>query len=256
MAIPFEGAPIRFVCLISQSEVREPNEDLGLTFTLCIWTSFTTPPPATGQALAPGRPASRAAVSCTTVAERICPTCSKAGTTRRIGQGHSSENGTALSSLYRHLPAKSSQFVTCRPTELAARIRAALRRRIDPADSPEPFALGSLVIDYAERTVSVAGRPVELSVNAGRVLSHEELLNRVWGMDHRGGMSAVRSSVKRLRGKLGDNASNPKYIFAVPRVGYRVPRGETPGRRRRNRGDVVHYSMASSRAGSSHEHAR
>ena len=41
-------------------------------------------------------------------------------------------------------------------------------------------------------------------------------------------MSAVRSSVKRLRGKLGDNASNPNYIFAVSRVGYRMPKGETP----------------------------
>ena len=48
-------------------------------------------------------------------------------------------------------------------------------------------------------------------------------------MDHRGGMSAVRSSVKRLRGKLGDDASNPTFIFAVPRVGYRMPRGESPG---------------------------
>ena len=80
-----------------------------------------------------------------------------------------------------------------------ARIRAALRRRADPADSPEPFALGGLAIDYAERAVSVAGRPVELtdieyrllfelSVNAGRVLTHDELLDRVWGMDRRGGM--------------------------------------------------------------------
>ena len=81
--------------------------------------------------------------------------------------------------------------------------------------------MGGLAIDYAERAVGVAGRPVELtdieyrllfelSVNAGRVLTHDELLDRVWGMDRREGMSAVRSSVKRLRGKLDDNASNPK----------------------------------------------
>ena len=108
-----------------------------------------------------------------------------------------------------------------RPTELAARIRAALRRLVDPADSPEPFALGGLAIEY--RLL------FELSVNAGRVLTHDELLERVWGFDHRGGMSAVRSSVKRLRGKLDDDASNPTYIFAVPRVGYRMPRGETQG---------------------------
>ena len=41
-------------------------------------------------------------------------------------------------------------------------------------------------------------------------------------------MSAVRNSVKRLRGKLGDNASNPTYIFAVSLVGYRMPKGEPP----------------------------
>ena len=83
-------------------------------------------------------------------------------------------------------------------TELAARVRAALRRRADPSLSPDPFAL---------------------SANAGRVLTHDELLDRVWGMDRGGGMSAVRSSVKRLRGKLDDDASSPKYIFAVPRIG-------------------------------------
>ena len=125
-------------------------------------------------------------------------------------------------------------------TELTARIRAALRRRADPSLSPEPFALGALAIDYAERAVSVGGRSVELtateyrllfelSVNAGRVLTHDELLDRVWGMDGRGGMSAVRSAVKRLRGKLGDDAGSPKYVFAVPRVGYRMPKGEKPG---------------------------
>ena len=74
----------------------------------------------------------------------------------------------------------------------------------------------------------MARRPVELTDNAGRVLTHDELLDQVWGMVRGGGMSAVRSSVKRLRGKLGDNASNPNYIFAVPRVGYRMPKGETP----------------------------
>ena len=66
----------------------------------------------------------------------------------------------------------------------------------------------------------------DLSVNAGRVLTHDELLERVWGIDHTGRMSALRGAVKRLRGKLGDDASNPKYIFAVPRVGYRMAMGE------------------------------
>ena len=125
------------------------------------------------------------------------------------------------------------------PTELLARVRAAPRRRMEPylAGSPEPFSLGGLAIDYAQRAVSVGGRPVELtateyrllfelSVNAGRVMTHDELLDRVWGIDHTGGMSALRSAVKRQRSKLGDDASNPNYILAVPRVGYRMAKGE------------------------------
>ena len=73
------------------------------------------------------------------------------------------------------------------PTELTARIRAVLRRRA----APVPFALGPLAIDYEQRRVTVGGRPVELTAteyellrvlaqDAGRVLTHETLLRRVW----------------------------------------------------------------------------
>ena len=79
------------------------------------------------------------------------------------------------------------------PTELVARIRAALRRRADPV----PMVLGDLAIDYDRRRVTVAGRAVELtateyellrvlSQGAGRVLTHNTLLRRVWnGADRR-----------------------------------------------------------------------
>ena len=86
------------------------------------------------------------------------------------------------------------------PTELVARVRSAMRRRLAPVQDelPEPFVLGDLTIAYAERRVSLAGQPVhltvtehdllvELSVNAGRVLTHDYLLRRVWGADHTGG---------------------------------------------------------------------
>ena len=97
--------------------------------------------------------------------------------------------------------------------------------------------LGDLPIDYAERRVSLAGRRVhltpteyellfELSVNAGRVLSFDVLLVRVWSPDHSGGRASLRTYVKRLRRKLGDNAGNPAYIFNEPRVGYRMPEAE------------------------------
>ena len=125
-------------------------------------------------------------------------------------------------------------------TELVARVRSAMRRRLTQGQGQpsEPFVLGDLTIDYAERGVSVAGRRVrltpieydllfELSVNAGRVLTHDALLQRVWGYNRSGGTSAVRTAVKRLRGKLGDDAGNPKYILAEPRVGYRMARQDT-----------------------------
>ena len=128
------------------------------------------------------------------------------------------------------------------PTELVARVQTVLRRRAasELSEPPEPYRRGELTIDYAERRVSLAGRAVlltnieyrllfELSVNAGRVLTHEQLLQRVWGPEHSGQPGAVRTFVKNLRRKLGDDADNPSYIFTEPSVGYRMPRGETQG---------------------------
>ncbi len=126
------------------------------------------------------------------------------------------------------------------PTELAARIRAVLRKRVAPEleEPSEPYVLGELTIDYPRRTVTMAGRPValtvleyrmlvELSVNGGRALTHEHLLQRVWGPDKAEDSGPVRNIVRRLRRKLGDDAENPQYIFAEPRIGYRMAEGET-----------------------------
>ena len=128
------------------------------------------------------------------------------------------------------------------PTELAARIRAALRKRVAPelAEPPEPYALGELTVDYPNRRVTLAGRPValtaieyrmlvELSANGGRALTHEHLLQRVWGEEHSGNSGPVRNIVKRLRRKLGEDAENPVYIHAEPGVGYRMAESETTG---------------------------
>ena len=122
------------------------------------------------------------------------------------------------------------------PTELAARIRAALRKRA-ASEPSEPYVLGDLAIDYAERRVSLAGRPLpliameyrlltELSANAGRLLTYEHLLERVWGEKSSGDVRPMRTIVSKLRRKLGDDADNPTYIFTEPRVGYRMPKGE------------------------------
>ena len=71
----------------------------------------------------------------------------------------------------------------------------------------------------------------ELSANAGRLLTYERLLDRVWEKRERdGGVQPIRTIVRRLRRKPGDDADNPTYIFTEPRVGYRMPEGETQKR--------------------------
>ena len=117
------------------------------------------------------------------------------------------------------------------PTELTARIRAALRKRAEP----EPFVLNDLAIHYEQRRVSVAGRAVHLtateyellrvlSLNAGRVSTYDALLRQVWGGRHDGDTELVRTFVKNVRRKLGDDAANPAYIVNERRIGYRMVR--------------------------------
>ncbi len=118
------------------------------------------------------------------------------------------------------------------PSELTARVRAALRRRAEP----EPFLLGELAIHYEERRVTVAGREVDLtvteyellrvlSVYLGRPLTYDALLRQAWQGRRRGARDPklVRAVVKRLRRKLGDDAASPVYIRNERGVGYRMP---------------------------------
>ena len=118
------------------------------------------------------------------------------------------------------------------PSELTARVRAALRR----VSGPQPFVLEDLTIRYDQRRVDVAGEAVQLtpteyellrvlSVNAGRVLTHESLLRQAWRRGDRGAPDPklVRAVVKRLRRKLGDDAASPAYICNERGVGYFMP---------------------------------
>ena len=115
------------------------------------------------------------------------------------------------------------------PTELTARIQAALRRRAEP----DPFVIGDLTIGYEQRRASVAGRELKLtatefdllrvlSLNAGRVLTYGALLRQVWARRNNADAKLVRVFVKQLRQKLGDDANNPVYIFTERGVGYRM----------------------------------
>ena len=131
------------------------------------------------------------------------------------------------------------------PTELVARVGATLRRRTEPSQSaqPEPYSLGKLTIDYAERLVTVDGRRrdltaieyrllVELSISDGRVVTHEQLLRRVWSPKRPGNLQTLRTHLRRLRVKLGDDGTDHAFIVAEPRVGYRMANADESRRDR------------------------
>ncbi len=116
-------------------------------------------------------------------------------------------------------------------TELTARIQAALRKRA----GPETFVLGDLAVHYEERRVTVGGRPVRLTatefdllrlltLNAGRVSTYDSLIRQLWNGPDSGDPDRVRTFVKQLRRKLGDDPAKPKYILNERGVGYRVPK--------------------------------
>ena len=118
------------------------------------------------------------------------------------------------------------------PTELLARIAAALRRRAQ-SQHTEPYRVADLAVDYMTHTVTVAGQEVnltpteykllsELCINAGRDLSYEQLLEAVWADGASGDAQRVRTFIKDLRAKLGDDARRPTYILTIPNVGYRA----------------------------------
>jgi DNA-binding response OmpR family regulator len=124
--------------------------------------------------------------------------------------------------------------------ELVARVRVALRAAVttaSPAAAEEPiFASGDLCIDFGQRSVSVAGSPVSLSKtefkllralahSAGKVLSHEALLERVWGPGYAHEVEFIWVYIRRLRRKIEPDPARPRYIQTVPGVGYRLVRG-------------------------------
>ena len=117
------------------------------------------------------------------------------------------------------------------PTELVARVQAALRAR----GRPETLVHGELAVDFGQRRVTVAGGEIRLtaielellrvlSAAGGRVVTTEALLRQVWGRRGSDDTDRVRTALKKLRAKLGDDAANPAYIFNEYGVGYRFAR--------------------------------
>lgn len=120
--------------------------------------------------------------------------------------------------------------------ELLARVRAQMRR----ADQRQQrhvqprFTLGDLAVDFAQHTVELRGAPVSLSpteykllyhlaTNAGRVLVQDELIRLVWGPDYLDDPEVLRVYVRRLRQKIEDDPSNPRFVLTRPGVGYVMP---------------------------------
>jgi two-component system phosphate regulon response regulator PhoB len=116
------------------------------------------------------------------------------------------------------------------PKELVARVRAVLRRT-RPAEEARPLSAGGITLDPARHQVTVAGAPVALTPkefellqtlmeSAGRVLSREHLLNRVWGYARADEIESrtVDVHVRRLRAKLGAGGAR---ITTVKTIGYR-----------------------------------
>ncbi|MHA7154682.1 response regulator [Arthrobacter sp. TMN-50] len=117
--------------------------------------------------------------------------------------------------------------------ELVARIRAVLRRQAEPDELiSSTVQSGPVRMDIERHTVSVNGDPVSMPLkefellemllrNAGRVLTRGQLIDRVWGSDYVGDTKTLDVHVKRLRGKIEADPSNPSHLVTVRGLGYK-----------------------------------
>ncbi len=123
--------------------------------------------------------------------------------------------------------------------ELLARLRVALRHKAQVAEerASSLFTTGNLEVDLARRQTRVDGEMVHLTPteyrlltllikNAGRVLTHRQLLKEVWGPDCTQEAHYLRVYVNQLRKKLGDDSAAPRLIMTEPGIGYRFAEGD------------------------------
>lgn len=116
------------------------------------------------------------------------------------------------------------------PRELVARIRALLRRPRAGSTVPAP---AGLTVDPQRHLVAVDERPISLTViefdllatlarDPGAVVTREQLLDRVWGQDFVGDDHLIDVHIAKLRGKLGDDPAQPRFVETVRGVGFRL----------------------------------
>lgn len=117
-------------------------------------------------------------------------------------------------------------------TELLARVRALLRDRL-PKTNPSLIGDGHLMLDLSNRLVTLAGTPIELTpkeyavlarlaANPNGVVTQQLLLEQIWGPSHREDSHYLRIVVSHLRQKLGDDATEPRYLQTDAGIGYRL----------------------------------
>lgn len=116
--------------------------------------------------------------------------------------------------------------------ELLARIRAVLRRRVEPEEDEAVLESGPVRMDVERHAVSVSGADVPMPLkefellelllrNSGRVLTRGQLIDRVWGADYFGDTKTLDVHVKRIRSKIESDPSNPQLLVTVRGLGYR-----------------------------------
>ncbi len=117
--------------------------------------------------------------------------------------------------------------------ELLARVRAALRHRLQQQGVPPAFESGALRVDLVRRLVTLRGAEVKLSPkeyeileqlvrHAGKVLTHKHLLEKIWGSAATTDVQYLRVYIRQLRQKLEDDANQPRLILTESGVGYRL----------------------------------
>jgi DNA-binding response OmpR family regulator len=123
-------------------------------------------------------------------------------------------------------------------SELAARVRAVLRRSTLPDESSEStFRCHDLEVDFFRQRVTLNGEDVSLTAtefkvlayltrNADRVVTPNQILNRVWGDEYAGETNVLQANIARLRKKLKDDARNSRFIFTRAGIGYIFAKGD------------------------------